>query len=34
MFRITFATVGLPFFRARVKKIVPTAEPANPEKRR
>src|SRR4029453_4488615 len=32
MLRITFTTVGLPYFNASVKKIVPTAEPANPEK--
>src|SRR5947207_11376315 len=32
MFRITFTTVGLPYFNANVKKIVPTAEPAKPEK--
>src|SRR5436190_6710033 len=32
MFRITFTTVGLPYFNASVKKAVPTAEPANPEK--
>src|SRR5438270_9913641 len=32
MFRITFTTVGFPCLSARVKKIVPTAEPANPEK--
>src|SRR5713101_101026 len=28
---MTFTTVGLPYFSARVKKIVPTADPANPE---
>src|SRR4030095_15669339 len=32
MFRTTFTTVGLPYFNASVKKTVPTAEPANPEK--
>src|SRR5205814_9182123 len=32
MFRITFTTVGLPYFNASVKKTVPTAEPAKPEK--
>ena len=32
MFRTTFTTVGFPYFNASVKKIVPTAEPANPEK--
>src|SRR5215470_18951537 len=32
MLRITFTTVGLPYFNASVKKTVPTAEPANPEK--
>ena len=32
MFKTTFTTVGLPYFKASVKKIVPTAEPANPEK--
>src|SRR4029079_8306321 len=32
MLRMTLTTVGLPFLSARVKKIVPTAEPANPEK--
>src|SRR6476660_3203729 len=34
MFRITFTTVGFPYFNAKVKKTVPTAEPANPEKSR
>src|ERR1043165_8324791 len=34
MFRTTFTTVGLPYFNANVKKIVPTADPANPEKTR
>jgi len=34
IFKITFTTVGLPYFNAKVKKIVPTAEPANPEKSR
>src|SRR5882724_13141809 len=29
---MTFTTVGLPYFNASVKKIVPTAEPAKPEK--
>ena len=32
MLRMTFTTVGFPCLSARVKKIVPTAEPANPEK--
>jgi hypothetical protein len=32
MFKTTFTTVGLPYFKASVKKIVPTAEPANPRK--
>lgn len=32
--RITVTTVGLPYFRTRVKKIVPTADPANLEKSR
>src|SRR5437660_10145244 len=31
---MTFTTVGLPFFNASVKKMVPTAEPAKPEKSR
>src|SRR5437667_10152031 len=31
---MTFTTVGLPYFSARVKKIVPTADPANPENNR
>src|SRR4030095_7368287 len=31
---MTFTTVGLPCFKASVKKIVPTAEPAKPEKTR
>src|SRR5436309_6236917 len=31
---MTFTTVGLPYFNASVKKIVPTAEPAKPEKTR
>ena len=34
MFRMTFTTVGFPYFNDNVKKIVPTAEPANPEKSR
>src|SRR4029453_4096002 len=29
---MTLETVGFPFFSARVKKIVPTADPAKPEK--
>jgi hypothetical protein len=33
-FRTTFTTVGLPRASARVKRIVPTAEPATPEKSR
>src|SRR5438132_1401646 len=31
---MTFTTVGLPYFSARVKKIVQTADPANPENNR
>src|SRR5437870_9914112 len=31
---MTFTTVGFPYFNASVKKIVPTAEPAKPEKTR
>src|SRR5206468_2426104 len=32
IFKTTFTTVGFPYFNANVKKMVPTAEPANPEK--
>jgi len=32
IFRITFTTVGFPYFSASVKKMVPTADPANPER--
>src|SRR5437667_645391 len=31
---MTFTTVGFPYFNANVKKIVPTADPANPENNR
>jgi hypothetical protein len=34
IFRMTFTTVGFPYFNASVKKTVPIAEPANPEKSR
>jgi len=34
IFKMTFTTVGLPYFKASVKKMVPTAEPAKPEKSR